>query len=93
MKRKKLLLLLILFITVIFTTTGCKQDNMDDIRILVTNYPNEYITERLYGDHATITSVYPDGVDTEKYQIKKKQKAIMREIVRFMMTMGKAKLA
>lgn len=74
MKRKKLLLLLILFITVIFTTTGCKQDNMDDIRILVTNYPNEYITERLYGDHATITSVYPDGVDTEKYQINKKQK-------------------
>ena len=74
MKRKQLLLLLLLFITAIFTTTGCKQDNMDDIKILVTNYPNEYITEKLYGSHSTITTVYPDGVDTEKYQINKKQK-------------------
>ena len=74
MKRKQLLLLLLLFITAIFTTTGCKQDNMDGIKILVTNYPNEYITEKLYGSHSTITTVYPDGVDTEKYQINKKQK-------------------
>lgn len=53
MKTKKLLLLFILFITVIFTTTGCKRDDMDDIRILVTDYPNEYITEELYGEHAS----------------------------------------
>ena len=74
MKRKKLLLLLFLSIATIFTTTGCKQDDMDDIRILVTNYPNEYITEKLYGDHASISAVYPDGVDTDKYRIRKKQK-------------------
>ena len=74
MKRKKLLLLFLLFITAIFTTTGCKQDDMDDIRILVTNYPNEYITEALYGDHSSITAVYPDGVDTDKYKISSKQK-------------------
>ena len=74
MKRKKLLLLFVLFITIIFTTTGCKQDNMDDIRILVTNYPNEYITQKLYGEHSTVTSVYPDGVDIDEYRINKKQK-------------------
>ena len=74
MKRKKLLLLFLLFIAAIFTTTGCKQDDMDDIRILVTNYPNEYITEALYGDHSSITAVYPDGVDTDKYKISSKQK-------------------
>ena len=73
MKTKKLLLLFILFITAIFTTTGCKRDDMDDIRILVTNYPNEYITEELYGDHASITAVYPDGVDTDTYRINNKQ--------------------
>lgn len=74
MKRKKLLLLFVLFITIMFTTTGCKQDNMDDIRILVTNYPNEYITEELYGNHSTVTSVYPDGVDIDEYRINNKQK-------------------
>lgn len=74
MKSKKILLVFILFVTAIFTTTGCKQDDMDDIRILVANYPNEYITETLYGDHSSITSVYPDGVDTDKYKISKKQK-------------------
>ena len=74
MKSKKILLLFILFITAVFATTGCKQDDMDDIRILVTNYPNEYITEKLYGDHSSITAVYPDGVDTDKYKISNKQK-------------------
>ena len=74
MKRKKTVLLLILFITLLFTTTGCKQDDMDDIQILVTDYPNEYITERLYGEHASISSVYPDGVDVRTYEISDKQK-------------------
>lgn len=74
MKRKKLLLLFLFFIMAIFTTTGCKQDDMDDIRILVTNYPNEYITEELYGNHSSITAVYPDGVDTEEYEFSNKQK-------------------
>jgi len=74
MKMKKILLLFVLFITAIFTTTGCKQDDMDDIKIVVTNYPNEYITKKLYGNHATIDTVYPDGVDTNKYNISKKQK-------------------
>lgn len=74
MKMKKILLLLILFIGLVFTTTGCKQDDMDEISIVVTNYPNEYITEKLYGEHATITSVYPDGVDINNYKISSKQK-------------------
>ena len=47
---------------------------MDDINIVVTNYPNEFIIKRLYGKHANITSVYPDGVDISKYKFNKKQK-------------------
>ena len=66
MKTKKLLLLFyIIYYWQYLRLLGVRRDDMDDIRILVTNYPNEYITEELYGDHASITAVYPDGVDTE----------------------------
>ena len=72
--KKKCLLLLLLSFVILFTTTGCKQDEMDDIRIAVTNYPNEYITEKLYGDHATVTAIYPDSVNPSEYTVSKKQK-------------------
>lgn len=71
MKKKLLLVLLILFSLVI---TGCSNDSMDNIEIIVTNYPNEYVVKSLYGNHATISSIYPDGVDTNDYKISNKQK-------------------
>lgn len=74
MKQKKSILLLILLITIIFSATGCKQDDMEDITINVTNYPNEFIAKKLYGNHATINSIYPDGVDTTTYKISNKNK-------------------
>lgn len=55
-------------------TTGCGTDEMDGIEIIVTNYANEYIVNRLYSDHAKITSIYPDGVDTSTYKLSSKQK-------------------
>lgn len=72
-KTKYLLLLGLFFITMIFTT-GCTNDSMDNIEIIVTNYPNEYVVKNLYGEHATITSIYPDGVDIDDYKISNKQK-------------------
>ena len=57
-----------------FVITGCSNDSMDNIEIIVTNYPNEYVVKSLYGNHATISSIYPDGVDTNDYKISKKQK-------------------
>lgn len=73
MKFKKYLLLLVIFFITIFTT-GCKQDNMEDIDITVTNYPNEYVVDKLYGKHSTINQVYPDGVDVDSYKLTSKQK-------------------
>lgn len=73
-KITKLFTLAIALFMVSIFTTGCTTDNMDGIEIVVTNYPNEYITKRLYGDHSTITSIYPDGVDTDNYKISSKQK-------------------
>lgn len=74
MKRFKHFILTILFILPLFLTTGCTNDSMDNIDIIVTNYPNEFITKKLYEDHATITSIYPDGVDIANYKISNKQK-------------------
>ena len=74
MKNFKYFILTMVFICTIFLTTGCSNDSMDNIDIIVTNYPTEYITKKLYEDHATITSIYPDGVDINNYKISKKQK-------------------
>ena len=70
--KKKFIFLLLLIIP--FIITGCTSDSMDNIEIIVTNYPNEYIVKNLYGNHATINSIYPDGVDISNYKISKKQK-------------------
>ena len=72
MKHKKLFFLLILIL--LFLATGCTNDDMENIEIIVTNYPNEYITKMLYDEHAMISSIYPDGVDINEYKISKKQK-------------------
>ena len=61
-------------IAILLTTTGCKSDDMEDIEIVTTNYPNEYIIERLYGDHAKVSNIYPDGVDVNDYKFTNKQK-------------------
>lgn len=84
MKKKVLLIMAIFLIPLI--TTGCKQDNMDDIEIAVTNYPNEYILERLYKDHSTINRVYPDDVDINKYKVTQKQKQTFSNMELFIYT-------
>ena len=72
MKKKILFLLLILIIP--FLVSGCANDSMDEIEIIVTNYANEYIVRSLYDKHSTITSIYPDGILIDNYKISKKQK-------------------
>lgn len=72
MKKIKLFLLSIIGIVVL---TGCdlfKMDTMEGINIVTTSYPLEYILKTLYGDHALIQSIYPDGVDREIYEINDK---------------------
>ncbi len=70
---KKVLGILCLIILSICLTGCIKRDSMEDITIYTTNYPIEYITERLYGDHATINSIYPAGVDIDEYELTNKQ--------------------
>ena len=70
MKKIKYLIL----IAVLLVTTGCfKKDNLEGIKIVTSVYPIEYVTNYLYKDHATISSIYPDGIDTTTYELSKKQ--------------------
>lgn len=70
--KKFLLLLFCLIITV--TITGCfKRDDLEDISIYTTVYPIEYITEKLYGEHSKIYSIYPAGVNPSGYKLTDKQ--------------------
>ncbi len=73
MKLKKIGLMVI-SLGFIMLSTGCRQDDMEDIHIVVTNYPNEYVISELYGEHSHIESIYPDGVDTNTYHVTGKQK-------------------
>lgn len=58
-----------------FLVTGCdfQNNSMENIDIYTTNYASEYITKRLYGEHAHIYSIYPNGVDIDEYQLTNKQ--------------------
>ena len=67
MKKIKLILVFIIMISITFITTGCTIDDMDDISIIVTNYPNEFIVDKIYSSHSTIKSIYPDGVNMDEY--------------------------
>ncbi len=65
---------ILLTLTMIISTSGClKRDNLEDIDIYTTSYPIEYITERLYGDHSTVRSIYPDGIIIDQYELTDKQ--------------------
>ena len=70
---KKILLSLILIGTS-FLTTGCfDKKNMEEISINTTVYPITFIANTLYNENATITSVYPNGVNLKKFNLTKKQ--------------------
>ena len=70
---KKFKILIITLILILFT--GCdmfKVDNMEDIDIITTSYPLEYIIKTLYGEHSLVKSIYPDSVDTYTYELNEK---------------------
>lgn len=70
---KKIFLLALLTITLI-TTTGCiKRDKMEDIDVITTIYPIEYVMNRLYRENSSITSIYPRGIKINNYEFTNKQ--------------------
>ena len=70
--KKKIMLLILVFGA--FLLTGCiKIDEMEDVNIITTIYPIEYVTKRLYEDYSNISSIYPRSINIEEYSITKKQ--------------------
>lgn len=72
MKRLKLFILPIIGLLLFSGCNLFKVDNLEDIDIITTSYPLEYIINKLYGNHATISSIYPDGIDTYTYKLNDK---------------------
>jgi zinc transport system substrate-binding protein len=74
MKDIKHILYIIILLLIIIPMTGCfKRDSLEDIEIMTTVYPVEFVTNYLYGDHSVINSIYPDGTDTNYYTLSEKQ--------------------
>lgn len=74
MKKHKNLLKIICLLLGLFSLSGCfKRDDMEDISIVVSTYPLEYIVKSLYGTYSNITSIYPSGIDINNYELTDKQ--------------------
>ena len=69
---KKIISLSFIFI-MIFLLCGCKNDSMDNITIYTSVYPVEFVTKKMYGDHAKVYNMYPQGINPYTYKLTNKQ--------------------
>lgn len=69
----KKLFVLIGLVTISLFLSGCKDDSMDNITVYTSVYPIEYATKMIYGEHATIQSIYPQGINPYEYKLTDKQ--------------------
>lgn len=59
---------------VLILTSGCfKRDTLENIDVITTVYPTEFVSSMLYGEHSTITSIYPNDTDSFNYELTNKQ--------------------
>jgi len=64
----------IALLIIVLLLTGCfKDDSMEDIDVITTIYPIEYIANRLYGQSSTVKSIYPKNIDVTAYKLTDKQ--------------------
>ncbi len=57
---KKIILALLL--TIFLSGCSISLNNMENISIYTTTYPLEYLTNVLYGENSTVTSIYPNEI-------------------------------
>ena len=60
-------------VLVIMLFSGCSNDSMDNITIYTSVYPIQYVTEEIYGSHAKIYNIYPQGIVPYNYKLTDKQ--------------------
>ena len=69
---KRIISVICLF-TIIVLLCGCTNDSMDNITIYTSVYPVEYVTKKLYGEHAKVFNMYPQGINPYSYKLTNKQ--------------------
>ena len=71
---KKISLIAITLLLILFSSVGCvKRDSMEDIEIITSSYPIEYLVNEMYGEHSTVENIFPDGDNIDKYKFNNKQ--------------------
>jgi len=70
---KKTIIKLGLLVLICFIIAGCKDDKVDNYKIVTTEYPIEYLVSRLYGYNSTIKSIYPNDTKISEYSLTDKQ--------------------
>lgn len=72
--KKRLLMISILSIITLILTTGCFDNNkLEGANITTTVYPIEYLVTRLYSEHSTISSIYPNDTEISEYKLTNKK--------------------
>lgn len=72
MKKLSLLILILLFTVV--GLSGCvKRDSMQDIEIITSSYPIEFLVTEIYGENANVQNIFPDGEEIDSYKFNNKQ--------------------
>ncbi len=70
---KKILYTFTIIMITLFLTTGCfTNDTMEDIHIVTSDYPTEYLANYLYGNNATVSKIYPNDVNIKTYKLTNK---------------------
>lgn len=64
---------LLLFVLFFATSCSIQTDDLEGATIYTTVYPINFLTEYLYKDYATISSIYPVDCDLNTYSLTKKQ--------------------
>lgn len=71
---KKLTLLTFTMILTLFSLVGCVQRNsMEDIDIITSSYPIEYLIDEIYGENSDIENIFPDDEEIDNYKFNNKQ--------------------
>lgn len=71
---KKKMLMVMLMLPLFLITTGCfGKDKIESNNITTTVYPIEYLVNRLYGENAKVSSIYPNDTDISTYELKDKK--------------------
>ena len=71
---KRLILTGFILFSLMIITTGCvKKDSMEDIDIITSSYPIEYLVNRMYGNKADIQDIFPDSESIDTYKLNNKE--------------------